>query len=196
MKRTMSEPVRIGLDFDGVVAYNPFRIIRAPIKFVKRKFLGVKSLTFFVPKNGFERWMWTIVHESSVLPGIGLGKVHNLTAMPQVELYLVTARYGFLRKNLFAWLERHKLTDCFKEIVVNERTIQPHLYKEEEARRLKLDYFVEDNYDIVTHMSTRVPTKVLWIYNLLDKQRPFPHKFSNIGNAIDYIIEDLKLRNS
>ena len=70
--------VKIGLDFDGVVAYNPFRIIRAPVKWFKRKFLRIEKTSFFVPKYWWHRWLWVIVHKSSLFPAIGVERLKEL----------------------------------------------------------------------------------------------------------------------
>ena len=36
----------VGLDFDGVVAYNPARLARLPIAVIKRYILGIDKVSF------------------------------------------------------------------------------------------------------------------------------------------------------
>ena len=68
----MKKPIKVGFDFDGVIAYNPARLVRAPISLFKRNILGVKKLSFFYPKTSVEKLMWKLVHNSSVFPGTGI----------------------------------------------------------------------------------------------------------------------------
>ncbi len=180
----MARKIKIGLDFDGVVAYNPFRIIRAPIKWLKREVLGIRKLTFFVPKNDLERLMWTLIHESSLFPGDGISLLKTLMKRDDLEFHLITARFGFLEKNLMGWLKRNGLENKFASINVNHLSEQPHLYKQRVVEGLKLDFFVEDNLDIVEHLSKSTGTKIFWICNIIDMRHKFPNKFTSLRGAL------------
>lgn len=184
--------VCVGLDFDGVVAYNPARIIRAPMTFIKRRIFGVKKLKFFVPKQPWQRWMWVLVHESSIFPARGIGLLRTLADSGQFEFHLVTARFDFLNQNLQDWLERYQLNGIFKTVTINAKNEQPHLFKERIIAEKKFDFFVEDNLDIVSYLdsSTRIKnTTVCWIYNFIDtflqKHRP---GFGYLEEALKWIV--------
>ena len=183
----MKRKIRIGLDFDGVVAYNPFRIIRAPIKWFKREVLGIRKLTFFVPKNWWQRILWSIVHESSVFPATGMDLLRGMSTDPKYEFHLITARFGFLRKSLENWLDRYQARGLFKSININENLEQPHEFKLRMVKKLKLDYYVEDNLDIVVYVRDKIKTKIFWIYNFMDVRHPYPHKFPYLGKALEGI---------
>lgn len=180
--------VRIGLDFDGVIAYNPFRLIRAPIKWFKREVLGVRKLTFFVPENWWQRLLWSVIHESSVFPASGVDLLRQLSPDSRFEFHLITARYGFLKNNLLSWLQKNHLLRIFKTININENCLQPHEYKLQTVKRLKLDYYVEDNLDIVTYLSPKVKTKIYWVYNFIDFHYSYPYKFPYLQAALQHII--------
>lgn len=188
--KTMRKVLRVGLDFDGVVAYNPIRIIRPMVAFVKRDLLGMKKLKFFYPKNAFERYLWTFVHESSVFPAKGSSLLRELVKNQEIEAHLITARYSFLDKNLYSWLDRHNLRSLFASITLNKHDNQPHLYKEGVIREKKLDFFIEDNLDIVKYLHGRTKTKVFWIYNLLDKNYDHPYKYPYLEKALKNIIKE------
>ena len=175
------------MDFDGVVAYNPFRIIRAPIKWFKREVLGITRLSFFVPKNEFEKIMWSIVHESSIFPAVGVATLREMARDPRYEFHLITARFGFLKNNLEGWLDRYRVRELFKSINVNEGNEQPHEYKLRIIKKLNLDYYVEDNLDIVMYVKDQVKTKIFWIYNFMDKRHNFPNKFPYLEGALKMI---------
>jgi hypothetical protein len=182
------EKIKIGVDFDGVLAYNPFRVIRAPVTFIKRNVFKSKKTHFYIPQNDAEKFIWAILHESSVFPAIGVELLKERIEKGEIEAHLVSARYSFLQKNLYAWLERHKLKDIFTSITINHNDEQPHVYKARIIKEKGFDYFIEDNYDIVSHVAAKTDTKILWIYNILDRHVGYPHKFPYLEQALRSII--------
>jgi hypothetical protein len=54
-------------------------------------------------------------------------------------------------------------------------------------KKLKLDLYVEDNFDIVQYLKEKTSARVLWIYNIFDSTTPFPHKFPHLKDAIQFI---------
>ena len=57
-------PIRVGFDFDGVVVYNPMRIMRPFASFIKKKNLVQrKELEFFVPDKGWKKFLWWLAHQ-------------------------------------------------------------------------------------------------------------------------------------
>lgn len=186
-KKSTQKTLRIGLDFDGVVAYNPFRIIRAPVAFIKRYILGVKQLTFYTPKSRWERIFWIVVHESSMFPALGTDRLLALRHYPHIEFYLITARFHFLQPSLYRWLDRHHLRNVFHTVYINKEDRQPHIHKLAVINRLHLDYFVEDNWDIVQYLRTRTKTKIFWVYNISDRKKSYPYKIPYLAKFFDAI---------
>lgn len=180
--------VRVGLDFDGVVAYNPFRVGRPLVAFVKKQFFGVKKLRFWYPQKKWQQIFWIILHESSVYPANGVDLLQELVKEEKLEAHLVTARYSFLDDHLYKWLRKHKLDKLFKTINLNKHDEQPHLFKEKLIRKYDLDYFIEDNLDIVKHLNNKNRTKIFWIYNIFDKFYPYRNKFPYLEKALHKII--------
>src|SRR3989344_3142446 len=106
----MTKKIKVGLDFDGVTAYNPFRVIRYPITYFKRNILGIKKLSFWYPQRRWQQIFWIILHESSVFPANGVDLLKELVEEGRGEAHLISARYSFLDDNLQKWLHRHKLS--------------------------------------------------------------------------------------
>jgi hypothetical protein len=180
--------IKVGFDFDGVIAYNPFRIIRFPVSFVKKKLLKVKKLKFFHPKNEFERIVWLLLHESSLITSKGTkGILKDLIDENIIEAHLITARYKYLENHLYKFLDRHQIKEYFSSIHINQKDEQPHLFKEKTIKKLDLDYFIEDNLDIVLHLKNIKDTKVLWIYNILDRFHEYEYKFPYLEKALVHI---------
>lgn len=179
--------IQVGIDFDGVLAYNPFRVVRAPITYVKRNILGENKTRFYVPKTPLERIVWAVLHESSVFPAQGVDLLRTLVKEKKIEAHLVTARYSFLQPQLYTWINKHNIENLFSSITINEKDQQPHIYKSNIVKVKKFDYFIEDNLDIVNHMAKLHPTNVLWIYNVIDRGYPYPYKFPYLQKALEYI---------
>jgi len=165
----MSRVTKVGLDFDGVVAYNPFRVIRAPITGFKRKILKKRGLKFFIPHNRWQQFLWRVLHESSIVPAPGLQLLREMVKERKIEAHLVTARFNFLNQNLERWLGKFRVRDLFTTVSVNNKNQQPHLFKQEIIKKYKFDYYIEDNLDVVEYLEKNNRVKICWIYNLVDK---------------------------
>jgi uncharacterized HAD superfamily protein len=179
--------IKVGIDFDGVIAYNPFRIIRAPIVYIKHNLLGVKNTRFYIPQTNFQKLIWKLMHESSFFPAKGVDLLKSLTADNVIEAHLITARYSFLQKSLYRWLDRNNLRKVFTSITLNAKDEQPHVYKERTVRNLGLDYFIEDNWDVVDYISQKKHTRVFWIYNIFDREIEYPDKYPYLEKALGEI---------
>lgn len=186
----MKKKIIVGLDFDGVVAYNPARLARLPIALVKQHILKTRDVTFFVPKTPLQRSLWALAHESSMFPAKGASILRALTASGTIEAHLVTSRFPFLEPNLYAFLKRWNLLSCFTSITLNTKEEQAHLYKERIIRTRKFDHFVEDNWDIVDHLyGSHLKTNIHWIYNMLDRNRVCPLKHPYLEHALKQITQ-------
>ena len=147
--------MRVGFDFDGVIAYNPLRVLRMPAMAIRRLIMPNHQLRFPVPKEKTWRFLWNIAHETSFFPAYGFSELRKLLEEKKIEGYIVTGRYSFLEKSLHNWLKKHGVEGLFKEIHLNKKNEQPHLFKERMLQKLNLDYFVEDNWDIVNYLHRR-----------------------------------------
>lgn len=186
-------PLKVGFDLDGVLLYNPARIIRPIISWLKRTFLKKNKLGFYYPKTYIEKIMWKIFHFSSIYNAPGLDEIRKLVKEGKIEAYLITARFGFLGDTVIHWVAKNKLQKVFKSVYYNEKNEQPHLFKERMIKKLKLEAYVEDNYDIVDHISKKTSARILWIYNILDRSTNFPHKYPKLDRAIQYLVDLHKL---
>ncbi len=189
------KPLKVGFDLDGVLLYNPTRIVRPLIKLAKR-ILGVKKdkqHVFFIPHNSVQlklwRPIWKFLHTSSLFVAPGYQDIIELIKDKKIEAYIITARYSFLNDNTESWFKKMNAKKYFKGTFINKDDKQPHLFKEEMIKKLDLDVFVEDNWDIVTHLQKQYSKnkKIYWIYNLLDRTIPHPYKFPTLKHAVEQL---------
>jgi len=184
-------PIRIGLDFDGVVAYNPLRIVRGPITYIKRRVLKKKKTEFYIPTSWLMKFIFWLPHQWSFFPGRGMNKLKQLVCEGKVEACIVSGRYAYLDGQIPQWLKRRGLAHTFSAVYANQKNEQPHLFKERMIKKLKLDYFIEDNFDIVSYIHPRTTTKVYWIYNIFDKNQEYAYKFASVDEVLKKLFPKL-----
>lgn len=188
----LNKPLRVGFDLDGVLLYNPVRIVRPLVAFVKNLFLHKSKLSFYYPKTPLEKLFWTFVHRSSLFVAPGFEEIRNLTKNKKIIPYLVSSRFSFLKDDFEVWLEKTKAESFFSACYHNTQDEQPHLFKEKMVKKLELDIFVEDNWDIVRHLNEKLKiknenVKIFWICNLFDNKIDYPYKFPSLKKAIEFI---------
>jgi len=187
-----NRPLRVGFDLDGVILYNPARIVRPLVVFIKERLFKITKTQFFVPTNPVDQWIWKFFHYSSLFTSGGLEEIKKLSREGKIEAYIITGRYGFLRDDFEKWLTKIDAKKYFKQTLLNERNEQPHLFKLKTIEKLRLDVFVEDNWDIVQKLNQngKSKTKVLWIYNIFDRTIPYKYKFPTLRKTVQYIKEN------
>lgn len=191
------DKIIVGFDMDGVLLYNPARIARPLIAFVKRYFLKRKTNKFYLPKNKWERFIFNLLHKTSFFIADGFDDAVLLIKKKHIEAYIITSRYEFLRRDTKRWFEKINKDGVFKDCIYNDGNEQPFIYKERKIGELKPNYFVEDNWDIVKHLNTYIreknlKTKVLWIYNVLDRNIKYPYKFPSLKAVVEYMEKEMR----
>jgi hypothetical protein len=183
------KPLKVGFDLDGVLLYNPARLVRPLIKFVKHQLLGKKRVSFFVPKTPLQRFMWDVLHESSLWIAPGTDDIKSLVEQGKIEAYIITGRFKHLKHNTEKWINRLNADSHFKQWHFNQKAEQPHLYKENLIKELDLDVFIDDNWDIVQYLHQQFGPhrKIFWVYNLLDRHIKYEEKHPDLKHAVQGI---------
>jgi hypothetical protein len=190
MTQLKSAPLKIGFDLDGVLLYNPLRMIRPLIALLKKKQIGIerKELEFFVPQKKWEEIMWEMFHWSSLFIAPGYQRITQLKKQNLIEPYLITGRFAHLNQDFERWKKRMKADDLFVGTYLNLQNEQPHVFKARMIEELNLDVFIEDNWDIVKYLAKRFTNKkVFWISNLFDRQQQYQYKFLSLNTALDHL---------
>ncbi len=79
MKKRSKKILKVGFDLDGVLLYNPLRVARPIIAFVKFILFNHKRpLTFYYPKTKLEKWLWWFFHKSSLFIAPGFDEIKKL----------------------------------------------------------------------------------------------------------------------
>ncbi len=192
----MKKILKVGFDLDGVILYNPIRLVR-PIaksfKPFKSFFLKQKKELFYFPKTKIEQFLFRLLHKTSFIPDPALNDIKKLVIAKEIEAYIVTGRYSFLKKDSDIWLKKIKAKTIFKECFQNKNDLQPNKFKEKMIKKLNLDVYIEDNWDIVQKLeksplrqgySGQAKVKIFWLTNILDRHIPYQYKFNNLKEAL------------
>ncbi len=201
-------PLRVGFDLDGVLLYNPARIIRPIVAIFKNIFVKKKRHTFIIPKSPLQQKVWSLLHLSSMFIAPGFQDVKKLIEEGKIEAYIITARYSFLKDDFVKWQKKMNAQKYFKACYSNENDEQPHLFKERMIKELDLDLFIEDNWDIVSHLHnnmslkngetdpTKLKPKIFWIYNIMDRNIEHPFKYPYLKKAVKELQKMVHERNT
>jgi len=193
----MKKQLRVGFDLDGVLLYNPARIARPIIAFIKKYIIKRDLSKFYYPKNKLESWIWNFLHKSSLWPASGIDTIHQLIKNKKIKAYIISARYESLKIDFNYWVKKIDPKKNFSGHYFNDKNEQPYLFKEKMIKKLKLDIYVEDNWDIASHLKSKIKdlpagrqgqrSKIFWIYNILDKHIKYQYKFFSLNSVIKEI---------
>lgn len=147
--------MKIAFDLDGVLCNKPPIIPRFLIEYL---FCGSrkKELCYRFPKTKIEQQIRKLSHFYLFRPPIKAG-FNLLKKYPKDQIFLVSARYSFLEKETYCWLEKQKIRNYFQDIFLNTNNDQPHLFKEKIVQQLKPDLFIEDDPLIARYLQTKFP---------------------------------------
>ena len=158
----MSKKIKIAFDLDGVIIDKPPFI---PKKLLEWLFKGPRKdeLHYRFPATKFEQWIRKLSHFYLFRPPIkgNIAFIKRIAKDKRYEPYVVSGRYSFLKRETKIWLEKRKLDGIFKEIFVNLKDEQPHLFKEKILKKLKVDIFLDDDSLLADYLTSRlINTKV------------------------------------
>ncbi len=117
----------------------------------------------------------------------GINEIEKLAKEGKIEPYIITSRYDSLKDDFANWLKKINAKVIFKDTFHNKYNQQPHHFKEEMINKLGLDYFVEDNWDIVQHLNKTTKTKNIWITNIFDNHIPYDLKYLSLQEAMNFL---------
>lgn len=191
---TQMRKLRVGFDLDGVILYNPARILRPVLHPLLTRSFGKKNLHFYKPQNKLSRFFWKLAHKSSLFPARGFTQLCRLIEDGDIEAYIISGRYRMLEDDFTSWTKKLNDHNSFSGIFFDEDDLEPHVFKRKMINQLKLDVFVEDNWDIVQSLQdmTGKNIEVLWISNVLDSAIGYRRKFFSLRSVVEYLKTKVK----
>ncbi len=91
------------------------------------------------------------------------------------KTYLVSSRFSFLKKRTEAILKKYDLDKYFDGIYFNFEDKQPHLFKEQTIKNLKIDTYIDDDLDLSLYLAQKMPTlTIYWVRDGRKKEGNLP----------------------
>ena len=155
--------MRIGFDLDRVfINYPPFLSARLINWRYKQKENG--ELLYRIPKKP-EQMLRIILHYSIFRPAMN----ENIKLLRKLDhehnkLFLISSRFGFLKKRTEIIMKRYGLSQYFDEVFFNYKSEQPHEFKEKVLKKLDLDMYIDDDLSILKFVAkTNKKIKLYWL---------------------------------
>lgn len=159
--------IKIAFDLDGVIIDKPPLI---PKRILERLFRGHTNheLHYRFPKSGLEQLIRKISHFYLFRPPIeeNIDFVDRLSKDSKYEIYAISGRYSFLKKETEAWFKKRRIDNVFKQVFLNAENEQPHLFKEKKLREIGVGIFVDDDELLADYLATKLKdTKIFCLSN-------------------------------
>lgn len=180
----------IGFDFDKVfIDYPPF----VPYSIVD---LLYKGSSFFksTSTNGkmhyrypgpFEQKLRILTHYSLFRPLINenFEILKKISSSKKNKTYLVSSRFGFLEERTNSLLKKYGLKKYFNGIYFNFKNEQPHKFKEQTIKKLKINTYIDDDIHLAIYLSSKIPKlNIFWVKGTRNSPENLPKNITPIEN--------------
>lgn len=142
----VNKKIRLGIDLDGVIVGKPFFVPKSLLEWLHRSHTNHNKKYRF-PKTKIEIWIRILSHHWLLRPAIkeNLKIIKKLSERKGLEIYVISSRYSFLKNRTKSWFEKNGISDRFTKVCLNLKDKQPHVFKEEQIKKNRIDYFLEDD---------------------------------------------------
>jgi len=158
--------MNIGFDLDKIfIDYPPFVPDKLIDRLYKQKSDGV--LLYRIPSKP-EQILRIISHHPIFRPPLteNIKFVKELASKQENnnKYYLISGRFGFLKTETQIILQKYNLDKIFDEMYFNFNNKQPHFFKNEIIRKLKIQLYVDDDLPLLRFLVTKHPrAKFFWL---------------------------------
>ena len=153
--------MKIGFDFDKVFVDYPPLIPDFLIDYLYKNHKNTNEI-YRIP-NKIEQKIRVFSHYPMFRHPLkdNISVLKSLSKKKGNEIYLVSSRFSFLRKRTEAWFDIYHFDKYFSGVYFNYEDMQPHLFKYQMIKNLKLDYYIDDDLDLLKYLDGRkIKTKL------------------------------------
>jgi|SRR5581483_178489 len=163
--------MNIGFDFDKIfIDYPPFVPHKLIDYLYKKK--SKKTLSYRIP-NKLEQSLRLITHASFLRKPIkeNLDVLTKRIGRDKTKNFLISSRFGFLQKKTTKLIDKHQLRKLFHELHFNYQNKQPHLFKNEVLKKLKINRYVDDDLPLLEYLCQKnKKIKFYWLNPHVEKK--------------------------
>lgn len=191
----------IGFDFDKVFIDYPPYVPYSLIDFLYKGSTYFKSST----KNGkihyrfpgkLEQRIRILTHYPIFRPLIheNVNTLEKIYSSKKIKTYLVSSRFGFLRRRTEKLLDKYGLAKYFDGIYFNYNNSQPHIFKSKTIEKLKIDTYIDDDIHLSTYLAKKNPKlKIYWVMNNQSIPPGLPKNVTPIKN-LEELLKYVKIK--
>ncbi|MFH1602055.1 MAG: hypothetical protein ABIB61_03815 [Candidatus Shapirobacteria bacterium] len=157
--------IRVGLDLDGVIINKPPAIPKSVIEWLIQSHTNHQKKYRF-PKTKLEQWVRIKSHHWKLRRPLNqnLKMVQNLAKSKKHDIYFVSSRFSFLKQQTKNWFEHYFPKFNYKKVYINLKDQQPHLFKEEMIKKLKLDCYLEDDPRTISYLKSKSRCLIIRVF--------------------------------
>mgnify|MGYP001566518377 CR=1 FL=1 len=162
--------MNVGFDLDKIFIEYPFFI---PDFVIDRtyKIIFENSFIYRIPSKP-EQFFRLLLHYPIFRQPISknIEFVKNISKKNADNYFLISGRFGFLKNRTDQIIKKYELDKIFKEIFINYHNEQPHVFKSNLIKKLKIDKYVDDDFYLLKYTAEQNPkTKFFWLNNKVSK---------------------------
>ena len=156
--------IKIGVDLDGVIARHSLGGFWVILRKLKEKVLKTaRPANWYYPNASLEKLAWRIINWLRIPFADRDGFFASLAKENKAKFYLVTSRFKFLEKLTTDWLEKHHLDKYFSGVLINNKDINPLIFKAKIINDWGIDCFIDDDIDVIDYLKKNTNAKLFWV---------------------------------
>lgn len=162
--------MKIGFDFDGILVSYPLLIPSFVIDYFYRN--NAHALSYRFP-GLFEQKVRLFSHHIIFRPPLkkNIADLSKLAKNENLEIYLISGRFGFLKEKTHVWLETHNLNHYFTKIFFNFDNQQPHIFKNKTIKKYKIELFIDDDLPLLEYLANKNPNVTFFWFNKKNQKK-------------------------
>ncbi len=160
MQMDISNVQKISFDFDGVFMRH----------FLNRHWTPASKVE---KENEFKKTKLRKKFDVFVHAGLGLlrpeikGSKTVLDRLTDKKLAITTSRRSTVKESTIKWLKKRDLYKYFEDAYFNEHNLAPHLFKEKVLKEKGFHLHIDDDYDTLIELTSRLPNVFFIYFNTL-----------------------------
>ncbi|MCD6225858.1 glycosyltransferase family 4 protein [bacterium] len=151
-----TKKIKIAVDLDGVLADKPPLIPKKLIEWLYRGSFS-RQPHYRLPVWWGEIWIRKFSHLWFFRPPIkkNLLLVKKLLKNKKLEVFIISGRFQFLKERTRQWFQHHFPEFPAEKVFINEKNIQPYLFKKQMVKELQIQQLFDDDPFVIKHLKQK-----------------------------------------
>lgn len=163
--------MNLGFDLDKIfIDYPPFIPNQLIDRLYKKHSNG--QLLYRIPSKP-EQFLRLLTHQPFLRPIIkeNMEFIKNITKKEKHNYYLISSRFGFLKKTTELLVKRCGFDKIFDAMYFNFGNKQPHIFKNEIIKKLNIHRYIDDDLPLIKFLSSQNPRTLFFWFNKKESKK-------------------------